>query len=157
MCSTRGTVRSTEPCGCRLLCSKRGTRMSRKLIVVAGLLSAVVAITFDTSVAEAGRCCRARRSCGGGYNQGYYNTGCNTGYNMACNPGGPGPCAVNACQPAAGGRLIADPANPGAPQAEVVAPPPPDAVPAPAQADNAPPPPPAESAKVKPEGESANN
>ncbi|MDB5335099.1 MAG: hypothetical protein JWN70_718 [Planctomycetaceae bacterium] len=115
--------------------------MSHKLIVVTGLLAALVAITFDTNVAEA-RCCRARRSCGG-YNQGYgCNTGCNTGYQNNCSTG--------ACQ-VAPGQLMAQPgqsaAPAAAPQAEVVAPPPPEAAPAPAPA------PAPESAKVKPEGE----
>lgn len=128
--------------------------MSRKLIVVTGLLAAVVAVTFDTNVAEAGRCCRSRRSCGGGYWNGC-NNGCNTGYNTGWQNG----CAVNACQATPGGRLIADPNNPAAPQAEVVAPPPPDAAPAPAPgtSNNAAPPPPAESAKVQPEGETGTN
>lgn len=115
--------------------------MSRKIIVVTSLLTALVAVTFATNDAEAR--CRARRSrcCNQGYNGGGCNSGCNTGYSGGCNTGystgcntGYGGCAVqNACQPA-GGQLMAQP------QAEVVSPPPEasNAAPAPAPAPAAP-------------------
>lgn len=114
--------------------------MKSYLFVAAGLFVAISTLALDTNVAEAGRCCRARRSCG-------YNNGCNTGWQNGC--------ATSACSVAPGGQLIAQPSPAAAPavapapQAEEVAPPPPEAAPAPAPAP--------ESAKIKPEGEAGNN
>lgn len=104
--------------------------MKSHLFVVAGLFAAMTTLAFDTNVAEAGRCCRARRACG-------YNYGCNTGYYTGCQNG----CEVAACPVSPGGQLIAQPGSSAAapapppapaPQAEEVAPPPPEATPAPA-------------------------
>jgi hypothetical protein len=64
--------------------------MSRRLMTVAGVCAALACITMVASEAEAGRCCRARRTrCCGGYGGGYagHYGGCNAGHNMACNTG----------------------------------------------------------------------
>lgn len=123
--------------------------MSRKLLVLSSLIVAMGAVTFDTSEAEAGRCCRnrGRRCCnvswGGCGHRGGCGYACNTGCNVGCGP----QIAYNNCcvaQPCSfqggcpvGGRLIANPDGTAAapapypaapapqPTAEPLAPPPP--------------------------------
>ncbi len=119
--------------------------MCRKLLVISSVFAALVAVNFNTSDAEAARCCRNRsRCCHGGYygghhggcNVGYAHNhcgGCNTGCNVAWN-GGCGQqvvmhgCAVQPCAAQGGcpvqGRLIAQPEAAPATAAPAPAPPP---------------------------------
>ncbi len=108
--------------------------MSRKLLILSSVFVALVAVSFDTSNAEAARCCRSRgRCCHRGYgghghgscgaHGGYAgcHTGCNVGCNVAWNGGCNAQvavqgCAVQPCSLQVGcpvqGRLIAQPVNP---------------------------------------------
>lgn len=121
--------------------------MSRKLLVLSSIVVAMVAVSFDTTEAEAGRCCRnrGRRCCNMGYAScGHYHGGCNIGYNTGCNTGCVQQVAYNNCGtiqgcgpqgcPVQSGRLMAQPNNgdvappPPAPSNEPLAPAAPTAV-----------------------------